>query len=76
MRVGFVISVKIHKKSTKRNLLKRRMREVIRLNLDKIRQGIDLVILTKPGSVDLEYVEVERDILFALKKTGLLIGSK
>lgn len=72
-RFGFVVSLKVHKKSTKRNLLKRRMREVIRLNLDKIKPGYDVVISAKPGSAGMEYGEIERDILFAMKKVGLFL---
>jgi ribonuclease P protein component len=71
-RVGFVIGTKIDKRSTVRNLLKRRMREVIRLNLDKIKPGFDIVLLAKPGAAKMEYGEIERDIFFALKKAGLL----
>lgn len=72
-RFGFVISLKVHKKSTKRNLLKRRMREVIRLNLDKIKPGLDIIITAKPGAAVMEYGEIERDIIFMLKKLGLYV---
>lgn len=71
-RFGFVVSLKVHKKSTKRNLLKRRMREVIRLNLDEIRPGYDVVISAKPGSAGMEYQDVEKNILFALGKIELI----
>lgn len=71
-RFGFVVSTKVHKKSTKRNLLKRRMREVIRLNLDKIKIGLDIIISTKPGAAEMEYGEIEQNILWALGKMGLI----
>lgn len=71
-RVGFVVGTKVSKLSTRRNTLKRRMREVVRLNMEKIKPGFDISIMTKPGAVEMDYGEIERDILFALRKMGLM----
>ena len=71
-RIGFVVSTKVHKKATKRNLLKRRMRESVRLNLNKIKPGYDIVITARTGAWALEYGEIEGEILFMLKKTGII----
>lgn len=71
-RVGFVVGTKVSKLATRRNTLKRRMREVVRLNMDKIKAGFDISIIAKPGATDLGYEEIERNILFALRKMGLL----
>jgi len=71
-RVGFVVGTKVSKLSTRRNTLKRRMREVIGLNLDKIKPGFDISIMAKPGATELEYAEIEKDLLWALNKIGLM----
>lgn len=70
-RVGFVVGTKVSKLATRRNTLKRRMREVIRLNIDKIKAGFDLSITAKPGATDLGYEEIEKNLLWALGKMGL-----
>lgn len=73
-RVGFVVGLKVYKKAYKRNLLKRRMRAVFNLNLDKIKHGFDIVVIAKPGSADMEYGEIEKNIKYFLEKTRLLEG--
>jgi ribonuclease P protein component len=54
-RVGFVVGLKVSKRATRRNTLKRRMREVVRLNLGKIKAGFDISIIAKPGAAELDY---------------------
>ncbi|MFA5133330.1 MAG: ribonuclease P protein component [Patescibacteria group bacterium] len=71
-RVGFVVGTKVSKLATRRNKLKRQMREIIRLNLDKIKPGYDISITARPGATQMEYEEVEKNLLFALKKAGLM----
>ena len=48
-RFGFVVGRKVSKKATERNLIKRKLREAVRKNLPKIKKGIDVVIVVKPG---------------------------
>ena len=71
-RVGFVIGLKVSKSAVKRNQLKRWMREVFRLNLDKIKSGFDIAVIAKPGAIDMKHKDVERDIMFFLKKVKLM----
>ena len=48
-RFGFVISKKVSKKATSRNKLKRRLRELVKIKLPKIKKGIDGTIVVNPG---------------------------
>ncbi|NCF75381.1 MAG: ribonuclease P protein component [Xanthomonadaceae bacterium] len=71
-RFGIIISNKISKKAVIRNKIKRQIREIIRLNLDNIKKGFDIVIITRIGIVGKKYQEIEKNILEIFKKTKLL----
>lgn len=76
-RFGFIISKKISKKATQRNLAKRRISEIIRLNLVKIAIGFDLVIIASPLIINkqgkvLKSKEIEKILLSTLRQGKLL----
>ena len=76
-RLGFVVSNKVSKKASSRNLIKRRIREIIRLNLSKIKKGYDIVIIVSPKIIDqqgkvLKYQEIEKYLMTVLKKAKLI----
>lgn len=71
-RFGFVVSQKISKKAVVRNALKRRLREVVRLNLPKIEKGLDGVFLTRPGLEQKDFHGLEIIINKLLKKANIL----
>lgn len=71
-RFAFIISLKISKKAVKRNRLKRQLREIIRLDLKKIKKGIDIIILTRPGILDLGYNDLKKELLSVFKKSKLI----
>lgn len=72
LKVGFIVSLKVHKKAVKRNKLKRRMREVIKDNLDKIKKGNFIVIVALPSAANFSFKEVKKNINVLLKKAHLL----
>ena len=72
-RFGIVVSTKVAKKATKRNLLKRQLREIIRLRVLKIKQGYDFMIIALPGLSGLNYRELEKEVEGALKKLRVLV---
>jgi ribonuclease P protein component len=71
-RFGFAVGTKISKKSTVRNLLKRRLREIIRSRLGQVAAGFDVLVVTKPGSDKLTYRELEAEIAGLLPRAGLM----
>lgn len=62
-RFGFVVPNKIDKRATVRNRIKRQMREIVRLNLPKIKLTVDGLILVKPGIKKLDYKQIEKEIV-------------
>jgi ribonuclease P protein component len=76
-RFGLIVSNKVSKKATKRNLIKRRIREILRLALPKIRQGFDIIIIVSPKIINqqgkvLKYSEIQEALLSLLQKAKLL----
>ena len=75
IRVGFSISKKVGK-AKGRNYYKRRLREIVRHNLHRIKPGYDLIILTRVPVTELEYHELEKNVKYLLRKSGVWIGEK
>lgn len=71
-RFGFVVSTKTFKRAVDRNLVKRRLRETIRLNLDSIKEGYDVVFIIKKPALGVKYGDLEKGVLNALEKSGLI----
>ncbi|MBQ8634708.1 ribonuclease P protein component [bacterium] len=72
-RVGFVVSKKVHKRATKRNRIKRLIRENIRLmiknnelgNLDNFQS---LIFMAKQESLNKNFNEIRNTILILMDK--------
>lgn len=63
-RVRFGISItKKFGKANKRNLIKRRLKEILRLNIESLGLGYEMVILPKKSTLDISYLELEKSLL-------------
>lgn len=69
---SFVISGKIAKKATERNLFKRRGRHIIRKLKNKINNGFVGAFFAKSGSTKVSFSEIEKEIESLLAKSGIL----
>lgn len=65
---GFIISTKISKKAVIRNRIKRIMADVIRINLDKIKKGLEVLFLLKPSVVKLSREQLGKETYEAIVK--------
>jgi len=67
-RFGFVVSNKIDKRATRRNLLRRKLRAIAREQIAKISNGYDIVVIVR--------VNPDRPYNFELLKSEMVAGLK
>lgn len=70
-RVGYSITKKIGNSVT-RNKIRRRMKEIYRLNYINLKKGYDLIFIPKKNIVDISYNELESAMLHILKISSVL----
>ncbi len=71
-RLGITVTTKVDKLATKRNTLKRRIREVFRLNYPDIKKGFDFVVIAQVGATSLSFEDIKTEILSSLAKASLM----
>jgi len=74
-RFGIVASKNYSQKAVERNRIKRRISEIIRINLSEIKKGIDGVIVVMPGAED-DFKKLEKTIKQLFKKANITVNSK
>jgi ribonuclease P protein component len=75
-RYGIIVSLKVHKKATERNKIKRRVREALR-SFDKlIRIHQDMVIVCRASMVNVEFQEIKKALNLILFKLKLFNDNK
>ena len=66
-RFGFTLSRKFGK-ANKRNKVRRKLKEIIRSNLDRFDDGFDYVIIPKTQLIEMTYQEIEKTLFHCLKR--------
>lgn len=70
--IGFIVSNKVSKKAVQRNLIKRRMRAIVRSFLSSIKSDSVLVFIAKKQSLDASFDQLQKDISYLIKKSTRL----
>ena len=70
-RFAFVVSTKVSKKAVVRNKLRRRLREIVRLELPHIQQGHDVLIAVRPQAIRMSYQELRTALIELFTKARL-----
>jgi len=71
-RFGFIVGKKISNKATLRNKLKRRLRELVRGKIEKVKKGFDIILIAQPGLEDRDFWELEEILNKVFNRAKLL----
>lgn len=71
-KIGFVVSKKLGKAHT-RNLIKRRLRAIVRELLPKLDHKNNYIITAKEEAVALDFWSLKEQVIYIFTKNGLLI---
>lgn len=71
-RFGFAVSKTFFKKATLRNKIKRKLRESVRIKLNEIKKGIDVVIIASPGLETKDFREIKEIVNKLFKKAKII----
>lgn len=69
-KFAFIAGLKVSKKAVIRNKIKRRVSEIIRLNLPKIKSGYLFIVIVKPRAANEEPGSLEESLMNTLIKIG------
>ncbi|MGC8878907.1 MAG: ribonuclease P protein component [Anaerolineae bacterium] len=72
-RFGFAASRRIGK-AVVRNRARRRMREIIRVNMPAVEPGWDIVLIARPALLQATYSELTEAICELLRRAGLWVS--
>lgn len=71
-RFCFSVSNKVSKLATRRNLIKRRLRHVVRELLPQIKSGYDVVVMAKPEIIKASYQEIKYILEWVMRRAGII----
>lgn len=73
-QLGLTVGKKVGK-AVVRNKVRRRLREIYRLNEDHLPTGIDIVVVARVKSRYVDYDKLQKDFLTACGRLGILTGN-
>lgn len=71
-RVVVVVGGKVSKSAVKRNRVRRRLRELIRVRLTQLAEPSDLIFIAKPEALKATFTELEVAVDHVLRRAKLL----
>ncbi|MFO7887647.1 MAG: ribonuclease P protein component [Eubacteriales bacterium] len=74
-RFGITTAKRINK-AVVRNKIRRRLKHIVRENLDSVKDGYDVVVMSRVRGMDCDFKELENSFVKLGKKTKLYLGDK
>ncbi len=71
-RYGIVVNLKVDKRAVVRNKIRRRFRDIIKNHEKDLKQGFDVMILTREQTKNLDFQEIKEKMELLLKKAKIL----
>jgi ribonuclease P protein component len=71
-RFGIVVGTKVSKKAVRRNAIRRKISAVISQKMAKVREGNDIVLITKPSIVSKKAKDIESIVTEIFEQANLL----
>ncbi|MDW5298823.1 MAG: ribonuclease P protein component [Sedimentibacter sp.] len=72
-RFGFTAAKKI-KKAVSRNIIRRRLKEIVRLNEYNLKESYDLIFMAKVNATESDYKSLEKSYMKLIKRKNLYKG--
>ena len=71
-RIGITVTRKVDKRATRRNRIKRWIRDVFRKERERFTEPADLVVIALEGAAELDFKQISWELRGVLMKAGLL----
>lgn len=71
-KYGIIVSLKVSKKATERNKIKRQIREIIYSRLEEIKPGHEVVVIILPKIKEKKFIEIKDSLIKHFIKLSLL----
>ena len=72
IQIGFIVSTRVDKRATARNLIKRRMRGAVRELLPRIKAGQQVLVVARVSAKKLAYAQIKKQLEFAFAKAKII----
>jgi len=72
-RFAFIVSKKTVKKAARRNQIKRRLRNIIKKEMPRIKIGLDMVVIVQKGAESRDSKVIKEETEAVLRKANLFI---
>ena len=70
-RIGITVSTKVGK-AVVRNCVRRRIREAYRINENRFKKGVDIIIVARVRASEVGFSEIEKNLLRLAESLGIL----